>query len=328
MYSAGWPSIEMIARTYDIYGFIPWGTCMSRAQILTTILYRAGISRDRVAIAETRWQFRYSQHMYSIVWLAHRWVYLDPIYISVAIPNYAQFHSVPLTGELSDRDYCHPYDLNVIPGSVLTRVPEVTNRPLNSSDVFIMTPSTRTHHYADDILVIGAADNPLVEKVVVAGSIVPISNGRFETTLPLAFGANPIVAVVSYDTVVYQDSLLVIREEMLQVDCDLDGLIDWDDNCPWVYNPDQLDCDFDGTGDACEEFICGDANVSGGDPAVDIDDVVFLINYVFAGGPAPCPPQAGDANCSGGDIPIDIDDIVYLINYIFASGPAPCADCP
>jgi hypothetical protein len=96
------------------------------------------------------------------------------------------------------------------------------------------------------------------------------------------------------------------------------------DNCPSVYNPDQADCDFDEIGDACEEFICGDANGSGGDPAVDIDDVVFLINYVFAGGAAPCPPQAGDANCSGGDVPIDIDDIVYLINYIFAGGPAPC----
>jgi hypothetical protein len=75
-------------------------------------------------------------------------------------------------------------------------------------------------------------------------------------------------------------------------------------------------------------YICGDANGSGGDPAVDIDDVVYLINYIFAGGPAPEPVEAGDADCSGGDVPIDIDDVVYLINYIFAGGPAPCADCP
>lgn len=72
--------------------------------------------------------------------------------------------------------------------------------------------------------------------------------------------------------------------------------------------------------------MCGDANSSGGDPAVDIDDVVYLINYVFAGGPEPLPLEAGDANCAG-DPPIDIDDIVYLINYIFAGGPEPCAEC-
>ncbi len=65
-------------------------------------------------------------------------------------------------------------------------------------------------------------------------------------------------------------------------------------------------------------WICGDADASG---AVDIDDVVYLINYIFAGGPAPVPLASGDADCAGG---IDIDDVVYLINYIFAGGPAPC----
>jgi hypothetical protein len=70
--------------------------------------------------------------------------------------------------------------------------------------------------------------------------------------------------------------------------------------------------------------ICGDANGAGGDPAVDIDDIVYLINYVFGGGPAPDPIQSGDANCSGGDPSVDIDDIVYLINYVFGGGPSPC----
>jgi len=72
--------------------------------------------------------------------------------------------------------------------------------------------------------------------------------------------------------------------------------------CITVYNP----------------AICGDADGSG---AVDIDDVVFLITYIFAGGPPPVPLESGDANCEGG---IDIDDVVYLISYIFAGGPAPC----
>jgi hypothetical protein len=69
------------------------------------------------------------------------------------------------------------------------------------------------------------------------------------------------------------------------------------------------------------EVDCGDADVSG---AVDIDDAVFLIAYIFSGGPAPDPIEAADIDCSGG---VDIDDVVYLIMYIFAGGPAPCADC-
>jgi hypothetical protein len=63
---------------------------------------------------------------------------------------------------------------------------------------------------------------------------------------------------------------------------------------------------------------CGDVNASGG---VDIDDVVFLISYIFAGGFAPDPISVGDVDESGG---IDIDDVVYLIAFIFAGGPAPC----
>jgi len=65
-------------------------------------------------------------------------------------------------------------------------------------------------------------------------------------------------------------------------------------------------------------YECGDAYASGG---VDIDDVVWLISYIFAGGPAPVPLESGDADCSGG---VDIDDVVYLINYIFGGGNAPC----
>jgi hypothetical protein len=67
--------------------------------------------------------------------------------------------------------------------------------------------------------------------------------------------------------------------------------------------------------------LCGDADGSG---FVDIDDIVFEINFVFAGGDPPVPYESGDADCSGF---IDIDDIVYLIMYIFAGGPAPGEGC-
>jgi hypothetical protein len=66
------------------------------------------------------------------------------------------------------------------------------------------------------------------------------------------------------------------------------------------------------------DYVCGDADYNGG---VDIDDVVYLISYIFVAGPEPLPYESGDADCSGG---VDIDDVVYLIAYIFSGGPAPC----
>ena len=100
-------------------------------------------------------------------------------------------------------------------------------------------------------------------------------------------------------------------------DVDEDTVPDSCDNCVFKHNPNQADDDQDGIGDACEH-ICGDAD---GSEAVDIDDVVHLIQYIFASGPPPEPLEAGDADCSGGG---DIDDVVYLINYIFGGGNSPC----
>ncbi len=66
---------------------------------------------------------------------------------------------------------------------------------------------------------------------------------------------------------------------------------------------------------------CGDMNNSG---SVDIADAVYLINYIFAGGPAPQDLAGGDMSCSG---QTDVADAVYLVNFIFAGGPSPCAAC-
>jgi hypothetical protein len=63
----------------------------------------------------------------------------------------------------------------------------------------------------------------------------------------------------------------------------------------------------------------GDVN---GDEVQDIGDIVYLINYVFYGGPAPNPIELGDANC---DTVVDIGDIVHLINYVFYQGIPPCS---
>jgi len=68
-------------------------------------------------------------------------------------------------------------------------------------------------------------------------------------------------------------------------------------------------------------YLCGDANFDG---AVNVGDVVFIIGFVFTGGPTPDPYCQADAN---GSHPVDVGDAVYLINYIFKSGSPPMEPC-
>lgn len=68
-------------------------------------------------------------------------------------------------------------------------------------------------------------------------------------------------------------------------------------------------------------IVSGDVDGSG---SVDISDVVFLIAYIFGGGPPPTSMVAGDANCDG---TVDISDVVYVIAFIFGGGPAPGLGC-
>jgi len=63
----------------------------------------------------------------------------------------------------------------------------------------------------------------------------------------------------------------------------------------------------------------GDPN---NDNATNLADAVYVIGYVFKGGPAPAPY----AKCSGdpnGDCAVNLADAVYFINYVFKGGPAP-----
>jgi hypothetical protein len=62
----------------------------------------------------------------------------------------------------------------------------------------------------------------------------------------------------------------------------------------------------------------GDAD---GNNVLDVADVFYLINVLFASGPAPLHPC--DAN---GDGNVDIADVFYLINYLFAGGAAPVCE--
>jgi len=74
-----------------------------------------------------------------------------------------------------------------------------------------------------------------------------------------------------------------------------------------------------GVGVPPASFMHGDAN---GDGIIDLADVLYLINYLYKGGPAPDPLEAGDADCDG---MVDLEDVLYLINYLYKGGtPPPC----
>ena len=62
--------------------------------------------------------------------------------------------------------------------------------------------------------------------------------------------------------------------------------------------------------------IKGDANADG---SINILDIVYLIRYLYKGGPAP-DPYAGDVDSNGA---INLLDITYLINYLYRDGPPP-----
>ncbi|MDH4156394.1 MAG: M20/M25/M40 family metallo-hydrolase [candidate division Zixibacteria bacterium] len=74
-------------------------------------------------------------------------------------------------------------------------------------------------------------------------------------------------------------------------------------------------------GEETPEFADGDVNRSGG---VNISDVVYLVTYLFGGGPTPVDPNLADVNSS---CTVNISDVAYLVSYLFGGGMAPKAGC-
>jgi hypothetical protein len=61
----------------------------------------------------------------------------------------------------------------------------------------------------------------------------------------------------------------------------------------------------------------GDAN---GDGVINIADVMYMVNYLYRGGPYPASFEAGDANCDGVH---GILDVLILVNFLYKGGPPP-----
>jgi hypothetical protein len=59
-----------------------------------------------------------------------------------------------------------------------------------------------------------------------------------------------------------------------------------------------------------ESYLTGDVNADGN---INEDDTVYLLAYIFEGGPAPLPLASGDVN---GDGRVTISDVIVLVNHI------------
>ncbi|MDH4033371.1 MAG: dockerin type I repeat-containing protein, partial [candidate division Zixibacteria bacterium] len=72
---------------------------------------------------------------------------------------------------------------------------------------------------------------------------------------------------------------------------------------------------------SCCVGIRGDLN---GDGRIDISDLVWLVDWMFTGGPPPPCLEQADVNADG---VIDISDLVWLVDFMFTGGPPPIP-CP
>jgi hypothetical protein len=63
----------------------------------------------------------------------------------------------------------------------------------------------------------------------------------------------------------------------------------------------------------------GDINHNGAGP--DVSDLVYLVTYMFSGGPQP--PCMDEADVNGNGSGPDVSDLVYLITYMYSGGPPP-----
>ncbi len=62
------------------------------------------------------------------------------------------------------------------------------------------------------------------------------------------------------------------------------------------------------------------------DDVADITDLIYLVDYMFGGGPGPVCEE--EANVDGSvDGVVDISDVIYFVDWMFGSGPPP-PSCP
>lgn len=96
----------------------------------------------------------------------------------------------------------------------------------------------------------------------------------------------------------------------------------WIESRPWTARDTTTSFYSDGSLELvfAPSCVCGDANNDG---KINVGDAVYLISYIFRGGPAPAYLDCADPNNDG---KINVGDAVFLVSYIFRGGPAPNCD--
>lgn len=82
--------------------------------------------------------------------------------------------------------------------------------------------------------------------------------------------------------------------------------------------------DFTYTSSGCCVGIRGNVNNDPGQ-SIDISDLVYLVDFMFRGGPDPV--CMDEANVTGDPDTVDITELVYFVDFMFFAGPEPIA-CP
>ena len=122
-----------------------------------------------------------------------------------------------------------------------------------------------------------------------------------------------------------QNTMIAMIEEGLEnliLDVDEDGVLDSDDNCIDIANPNQADIDFDGAGDACDpcdnQNVYTFGNINGtidqeGLAIVDIFDVMELVDILLSDDHESCGSEIADMNSDGNQ---NVVDIIFLVQML------------
>ena len=150
----------------------------------------------------------------------------------------------------------------------------------------------------------------------------------FSGTFDLSEDWNPdsikiIATVQNYSTKqIYQVKQVNIND--MDPDIDDDGIMNGDDNCVDIYNPNQEDIDNDQIGDLCDPcnnlvYVLGNMNGDtdpDGMPLIDLMDVLTLLDYLITEEFYECQGPIMNIN---GDAHVNIVDAITLVQLIMNS---------